>query len=619
MATKIITLDECFNTGEPTVQLISTRGRDGRVLREKTSLHKVAAIKSPAMDYINSIEPEEGKSIVLVIGLGDHETYGPNRNGDGFPSKPIPGKIASDEVLPKHYSSYDKALVFEHHANTDPAKAIGRVKRAFWNPSMHRVEVVEDFIHAKAPHLLEKIASGEYPSKSMGCRIKYDVCTKCANKARTRAEYCDHLKFAMNEIDPHTGIQNAALNPSPDFFDSSWVIRPADRTGYMLKKIAEERPYEIKTSSFDLGYLRDSIVEKAANIAKAADIEKLISATPEASISCLDEQDQALLSKYKDTCGLDESIGEDPGMRKTVHIMISYKPSEALGTSEHLGLPLGIENIIRYFVQRMAGQSAGVDEDVKTASTFVPTIINLYKQFPRFYDDVVKLAQLDEPLCVNTELLSKIAVLTPTSVTQDYFYRNYVPGDLRSPERPRTDMVSWTDPRTGQQYETNYGTVQKTNDALVEHGLKRKGLTSGALLGGGALLGAGSLALTRRGRTLPALATGLAAAGATGIGLGKLVGETPMVGPKIRTDQGETISGWTEMMPKQAAAIAPEIHYLRHRMVDARYTKTGCDPQLLNSLSKLTVTDDNTAVLGPTLDFDKVAQALGNAIVSRRR
>ena len=623
MTTKIITLDDYFNTGEPTVQLISTRGRNGRVLREQTSLHKVASIKSPAMDYINSIEPEEGKSIVLIVGLGDHETYGPNRNGDGFPSKPVPGKIASEQVLPKHYQSYDNAHVYEHHANTDPSKAIGRVKKAFWNPHMRRVEVVEDFTHSKAPRLLEKIAAGDYPAKSMGCRIKYDVCTNCSNKARTRAEYCDHLKYAMNEIDPNSGIQNAALNPSPDFFDSSWVIRPADRTGYMLKKIAAEAPYEIRTSSYELGELRDAIVEKAAAIAKAADIEKILEGKPEMSLSSLDDTDQRLLSKYQDTCGLDESVGTDPGIQKTVHIMIKYKPKEALGTSEAMGLPLGVENIIRYFVDRMSGDPApcGCDS-IKSASHFTPTIVELFTAFPRFYADVVKLGKLDEPYTVNEELATKLAALAPRSVTEDYFYRKHIPEDFREDERGNTDVMSWTDPTTGRAYNTNYGNVRNMNDTLVQHGLKRKALQSGSLLGTGALLGGAALALSRRGplglwnkKPLTALGLGATGAGLTGLGAHKLMSKTPTVGPKIRTDQGETISGWTEMAPKTGAALVPELHYLRHRMVDGPHTKTGCDKRLLTHLSKFTVRDDHTELLGPTLDLNKVAQVLGDAIL----
>ena len=617
---KIILLDQRFPTGEPTVQLISTWGHNGRLLREATSLSKTAS-HSPAADYVRTIEPEPGKTTVLIVGLGDHETYGPNRNGDGFPSKPIRGKITADEVLPRHYKSYENAHVFEHHANSDPAKAIGRVKKAFWNPHMRRVEVVEDFDHSKAPRLLEKIADGEYPAKSMGCRIKYDVCTACGNKARTRGEYCDHLKYEMGKIASDTGIQYAALNPSPNFFDSSWVIRPADRTGYMLKKVA--RAYEVSSPSYELGELRDDITAKAATMRKAGDIEKIISGKPAASVSNLDKDDARLIERYTKECPpKDKQSGPE-----VVRMMIAYKPSDALSTADSLGLPLGIGELLKYFLGRMhPGKESQIDKStVKSASSHVGLIYRVFSEYPRFYDTLLKLGHLDTPTTPNPALAEKLAAYTPSSVTQDYLYRQTVPAGLRADERGLTDMVTWTDPNTGQQYETNYGTVQKTHDALARHALKRKGLdtVSGtAMLGGGALLSAGALGmgLSKKLRGLPQLATA-----ATGLGLGtlgahRILRSPEPVGPRVLTDQGETISGWTEMVPKRASVIAPEIMYTRRRSIDG-----PCTPlpekyaaAFLANLKSAEVHDAMAPFIGPNLDLDKTAQALGISILAFR-
>ncbi len=723
MSTKIITFDDHFATGEPTVQLVATRGRDGRALREATSLHKIASTKSPALEYIKTVEPEPGKTTVLVIGLGDSETYGSNRNGDAFPSEPVPGKIASDEVLSKHYQSYDNAHVFEHHVNNDPRKAIGRVKKAFWNPYMRRVEVLEDFEHARAPHMLEKIAAGEYPSKSMGCapagarvhtpfgrkliediavgdlvithtgatravtelhrryyedalytvytsngrstmtaehpyavlpqesveewvkskgyfrrrafmdidtahvhwvpasaleagmyvltpfdtqtagtltidqcrllgyyaaegclvdgtsktvllthhindvlrdevpplaerlgvtrwkqrghrnselcmytelrsrdlftlcnahvgrraaekrlslelmrqpleqqlaflgavingdggtdekddfyiatcneelahqyqhmgfrcglysrvqmirhkpstvvfketveyrvsfsragnniiapytakvsprelqsastgallgpgfviskitdtvrlqfsglvynfevegdnsyvvgnhavhncRIKYDVCTICGNKAKTRKDYCDHLKFEMSKVLPD-GRKIAALNPSPEFFDSSWVIRPADRTGFMLKKVAFDAPYNIRSSSFELGELVEGLREKAAAASKAAAMEKVISGEPTATSSGFDNGSLKLLKRYSDEVAPNEAK-KLPGLSSEgVKITIEYSPDEAIGTTDAMGLPMGLKDLIQFFMGRLGSEPAKPEE-----------------------------------------------------------------------------------------------------------------------------------------------------------------------------------------------------------------------------------------------------------------
>ena len=358
------------------------------------------------------------------------------------------GKIAADEVLPKHYKSYENAHVFEHHANTDPKKAIGRVKKAFWNPFMHRVEVLEDFDHSKAPRLLEKIAAGEFPAKSMGCRIKYDVCTACGNRAKTRGEYCDHLKYEMGKIASATGIQYAALNPSPGFFDSSWVIRPADRTGYMMKKVA--RVHEIYTPSYDLGELREDLTNKAAALDKAADIEKVIQGEPAASASDLNQDDARLVERYMKECPPQDK----PHDQRMVRMMISYKPSEALGTSDEMGLPLGIRELLKYFMGRLSPQSKGdVDEPtVKSASRHVGLIFQLYSRYPRFYNDMVKAGHLLDPHSYQPELAKKLAVYEPQTVTQDYMHRRMVPAAFRGPERGLTDLVSWTDPNTGQSH-----------------------------------------------------------------------------------------------------------------------------------------------------------------------
>lgn len=616
MSSKIILLDDHFATGEPTVQLVSSWGRNGRLLKEATSLHKIASTHSPALDYCKTVVPEQGKTVVLVIGLGDHETYGANRNGDGFPSKPVKGKIEPDEVLTKHYQSYDKAHVFEHHVNSDPSKAIGKVKKAFWNPVMRRVELVQDFDNAKAPHLLEKIASGEYPAASMGCRIKYDVCTNCGNKAKTRVDYCDHLKFAMSRIDPNTGIQNAALNPSPDFFDSSFVLRPADRTGYVMKKVAKAYPYELKLGGYELGELVTDLQQKAADLGKAADIEKILQGEPALSVSNLDKNDASLVEKYLKTKQRDS---DKPTDTASVSIMINYKPSEVAGTADPLDFPLGIKEIMQYFISKLAPETkTGVpDKVLKSANDHLGLIYEVFQRYPRFYDTLVKEAGLDVP-AFNADLYTKLGFTT--SPTTDYLSRQ-MPGHATfNAERPLTDVVSWTDPNTGGQYSTNYGTVQKTHDQLINRGLKDKALTGGALLGSGALLGGAAYA-ARNSARVPRpmrLATGAVGAGLGLLGAKKLLGPTPIAGPKIVTDQGETISGWTEMAPvqKMGSEVNATFAYVVKRASE-RPTKlsTPRTVAFMQHIKLAEIQDALSPYLGATLDFDTVTQALGDSIL----
>jgi hypothetical protein len=260
---KIIELDEFFHGGktfEPTVQLISSGLGKAKSLNSK--------VASEASEWSRSINPEEGSTFILVLAMGASEFYGPNRNGDAF----------REVELKKKYKTFEtNAHVFRSHVNKDPAKSMGSVVKAFYNEPMHRVELVLKLNNSKCPDIVDKIREGETVAVSMGCRIEFDVCTICGNKAPSRKEYCEHLLNELNDIYPDGRIV-AADNPDPNFFDISVVYKPADKTGYMLKKIAAHNQ-----GNRELGLPSSIIAEKIAArtaiakyLTKAADIDKIV-------------------------------------------------------------------------------------------------------------------------------------------------------------------------------------------------------------------------------------------------------------------------------------------------------------------------------------------------------
>ena len=620
MSTKIITLAPRFDTGEPTVQLVASWGRGGRTLREQTSLHmSKTASKSPAMDYIRTVEPEPGKSIVLIVGLGDHETYGPNRNGDGFPSEPVAGKIASDQVLTKHYQSYKNAHVFEHHVNHDPKKAIGKVKMAFWNPHMRRVEVLEDFSHDKAPHLLEKIAAGEHPSKSMGCRIPYDVCTMCGNRAVTRKDYCDHLKFEMGKIYAD-GQQAAALNPCPNFFDSSWVTRPADRIGHMLKKVARDDVYNIRLAGYELNDMVESTRAKAAALGKAADMEKTLTGAPEAVSTNTGDATLKLLKNYSENV----APGEEKALPASdVRITIEYTPDEAVGTSDAMGLPMGIKDLVKYFMGRM-GSGEPTDEELGCACKHAGAVMEIFAEYPRAFDDALKVAGLLE-LNVNEKLAS--AMWPASTMVADRKLVDSPIGERRLPsnmstQTPNSDTLSFTDPQ-GKTLYTNMGLARKATRRLQPRARVTKAARGAGTLGMGALLGtAGAGALMTGNRTpLRTLAGGAAVGAGAFLGakglhtMGRRVRQGDLPGKQIMTNEGHTIPALTEM---KAAAWQPEMLYTVLRQRDGADTLTPLSPTakiaLHAAVRTAEVHDDLSPILGPTLNLEKIAFILEQSI-----
>lgn len=156
------------------------------------------------------------------------------------------------EVEEVHHYFANEFVV--HNCNKDPAKSYGYIKLSSFNERMKRIELVAILNGTKeaaarngglvADDELEKLAGGDDLSISMACRIPFDICSSCQNKARSRAEYCAGIdegglckagglrnKIATVVDDDDNPILHAD-NPDPLFFDMSKVPRGADRTAF---------------------------------------------------------------------------------------------------------------------------------------------------------------------------------------------------------------------------------------------------------------------------------------------------------------------------------------------------------------------------------------------------
>jgi hypothetical protein len=575
---KIIELDEYFATGEPTVQVILP-WNNGR----SVDTSRISKYASEALDYIKHVAPEPGKTALLLNAMGAEETYGPNRNGDGFPEFPVParGKVASagrrwfvppGEELTAHYASFEKnpAHAFKHHANRDPSKASGVVKKAFWNPRMHRVELLTIVDNDKDPEWVKRASDGEFVPVSMGCRIKRDVCARCGNEAPTRADYCDHVKFAMNQIDAN-GFKDYVHNPSPDFFDISRVFRPADRTGYTLKKVAYV--HEVRLSA-DLGAEADVIARKAAASQKLSDIDKVIRAEPLAQ-STLSPDEKSFIVKFRDHT--EKKLAAAPSI--AVHGLLAWPLGEVLSAAAARGVVLKDAEFVPLAVSKLAGAaytpSADLVAKVAAASRWV---LAAFAERPDLLDQVLDSGAL-ESTKVATELLEFFSkVRMKRAYVGEMLYRRLVPEGvgLRDDAAPTTDMLH-VGPHT-----TTRGAAIDAQDAVTRAHM-------GKVLGGSALMLGGYKALTgfpwmRRAGLPMALAGGALA----------LSGRP---GHNVRTDEGVSIPDITEMAPKTASQEAI-IHLIESARTPSR------------SLNFSSVK------LSSSASIDQVADALGEAVLS---
>lgn len=257
---KRITFDSVDSLGNVFAEAIDISPRGG-------GLHKIAGTQHPeVVRFLAELRPDPAYQYVLMAPMGASEYWSMNRNGDYFPEcslrydrrkdnpLPVMRELEAKWLLPHGkrlppgeyknfgHQTFLEAKSYRHHANKDPSRAYGDIILAVWNDFMKRVEVIvrHDREKAKqvgAEEIILDIDAGRPRSVSMGCRVGFDVCTRCGNIAKTAAEYCSHLRPGMGTMNPD-GTMNAAVNFFPRFFDLSDVFIPAAKESGVLKKVA---------------------------------------------------------------------------------------------------------------------------------------------------------------------------------------------------------------------------------------------------------------------------------------------------------------------------------------------------------------------------------------------
>ena len=211
--------------------------------RAEEGINKVASFQTHIPPKLASLiteiqrNPDPNHAYLYDRALGAGEIYGCNNNGDWF------GK---DDLIRCHHTFEKNAKLYRHHQNKDPRNAIGDVLASDYNDKLDTVDLI-----IRAP--IEKIASdldafenrGKLIQTSMGAKVPFDECSECGNKARTRAQYCHHLRFQMKRLMP-SGRQVFARNPNPNFVDISMVVIRAAPESAILRKIASLKSATMK-------------------------------------------------------------------------------------------------------------------------------------------------------------------------------------------------------------------------------------------------------------------------------------------------------------------------------------------------------------------------------------
>jgi hypothetical protein len=212
------------------------RGDDRKQLLKRASASFVDHLSH--LDIPHDVEP------VHILGVGAHEGWGSNRNGDAF----------SEQECRDHHDTFVKfGHAYKNHVNKDPKKSYGIIKASCYHDAMKRIEMLV-FLSKTAEaakrygglinhSALEKLARGEDLPWSMSCLVSRDICSICNNSARTKEAYCDAntcpgggCKTNLGRMAKDgSGRVQFVWNPKPRFFDISEVDFPAERTAYGMR------------------------------------------------------------------------------------------------------------------------------------------------------------------------------------------------------------------------------------------------------------------------------------------------------------------------------------------------------------------------------------------------
>lgn len=404
------------------------------------------------------------------------------------------------------------------------------------------------------------------------CNVRWDVCAKCGHRAPTRKDYCEHLRAAMRQVDPATGVKNCALNPSPSFFDISFVWRPADRTGFMLKKVAEEGAYVLRTGA-SLGEKVAAYEQKRAEVRKLSDLQKEVAGDVEAVRTSPDiqavrayRQAVPVAAPLSATNAQIEALAEEP----VVDVLSTLaSKSAALTTGE--------------FARLFLLKTAGVVPSARLLDRMValqPSTLALLGRYPKLAEELGAYVRVD-PTRISARVETKLAAMGDwlNQRVNQFVDPPAGSGYLSSArEPPRTDLLTMTDPNTGHLYTTNRGAAMRANHedmkALVGTTLGLSALYGLGLHGASSALGFRSPALSAAG----------------GLALGSLTAPSvlraarPYRNPQYMTDQGVRVSGGTEfklastrLLDKLAADYAERLPASAHRgnMPAALRARTG--------------------------------------------
>ena len=434
----------------------------------------------------------------------------------------------------------------------------------------------------------------------MGCRIKFDVCSICGNKAPSRKDYCVHAKNQLNDIYPDGRIVYVD-NPNPKFFDISVVFRPADRTGYMMKKVAFSEERDLGESSASLSDKVAELETLAAYLNKAADIDKVV---------------RGYGSVLKSTPGSGSGTGslQTKWLKHVVpKILSEYSPIDnddlgwlsgkdfpkVLSTLSEMGILLTTPEFMDLFFMSATGKKAP-EGSIEKLVSLQGDILRLMSKHPELAKEVMDTGLFPKKASFDDSVYTRMSKYMPTRSLRDDILkrRDFSKTSAVNPNLGNMATLSFQDPQTGRFYTTTRAKAEHAQ-GLANEEMAVKLLGAGAL-GLGAYKGLASMLPSK----LKLLALGGGAA--TTLGLANKIDR-----PTVMTREGIPVSATTDFVERTAAVKTCTSLAADYARTDGLSVTRQDFPYYVEKTAKVI----QDPVMGKRMDFNSVAEAIGRSIL----
>ena len=316
-----------------------------KIITDNSQLTKRASAKE-----LMSFKKTKGQTDVHMIALGAYEGTGVNRNGDLFFEKDCREKHAT-------FVKADRAF-HKHHKNKPTDPKYGNIKASAYNEPMKRIELIVGIDNDKGADMLSELEKKGEIAVSMAAKLPYDVCTWCGKKAKIDEDRCEHIPLMVGELNKK-GEVCAMENPNPNWFEISYVKRPADRIGYSLK-YASASVAPMTTSDFLNFYtgfvppkeellISKRACDKRSLLRKLADIEKHMTAL--AHKAKPDTAKELYLKSQASKLNQGDDISEG-----TMDELRKYEPSKLLKVLADNGILFSPSDFCKYLFDKKIGK-----------------------------------------------------------------------------------------------------------------------------------------------------------------------------------------------------------------------------------------------------------------------